>query len=77
MAATKQAKIATPEDFLKLIESQITEYSEALAFVLESMDGPNKVQYSRVFQRKKAEYEGAIDALITIHEAVNGKTYGE
>lgn len=51
------------DDVKSYLAGEIKEYEEALAFVLLEMDGANKVQYSRTFQRKKAEYEGALLAL--------------
>lgn len=68
----KQAKITTAEDVLKYIDAELSEYEEALAFVLVEMDGANKVQYSKVFLRKKAEYEGAIAALVGVRDFING-----
>lgn len=62
----------TIKDVSKHIESELAEYEEALAFVLLEMDGPNKVQYSKVFLRKKAEYEGAIEALVGVRDLING-----
>lgn len=72
MANPKQSKLNTIEDTLKFIDAELAEYEEALAFVLVEMDGPNKVQYSRVFRRKVAEYEGAIAGLVAVRDFING-----
>lgn len=71
------AKVTKVSEVLKRIDAEVDEYSEALAFVLAEMDGPNKVQYSRVFNRKKAEYEGAILALADLRDFINGEEGAE
>lgn len=57
----------------EFVKNEINEYETALAFVQESANGPGKVQFSRVYRRKIAEYEGAINALTDVLEQIEGK----
>lgn len=69
--APKQGKVLNVDDISKYIEAELKEYGDALAFVLLEIDGPKKVQYSALFQQKKAEYEGAIAALNGVRDRIN------
>ena len=68
----KQAKVITAQDILKFIDFELEQYEEALATVLEAIDSGENIQYSRAYQRKKAEFEGAIDALVSTKNFING-----
>ena len=68
----KQAKVITPQDILKKIDLELEQYEEALSTVLLAIDSGENIQYSRAYQRKKAEYEGAIDALVSTKNFING-----
>ncbi len=70
--APKQAKVIALEDILKFIDLELDQYTEALATVLEAIDSGENIQYSRAYQRKKAEFEGAIDALVSTKDFING-----
>lgn len=68
----KQAKAITTQDILKFIDLELEQYEEALATVLEAIDSGENIQYSRAYQRKKAEYEGAIGSLVDLKNFING-----
>ena len=68
----KQAKVITAQDILKFIDFELEQYEEALATVLEAIDSGENIQYSRAYQRKKAEYEGAIGSLVDLKNCING-----
>ena len=68
----KQAKVITAQDILKKIDLELEQYEEALATVLEAIDSGENIQYSRAYQRKKAEYEGAIGSLVDLKNFING-----
>ena len=68
----KQAKVITAQDILKFIDLELEQYEEALATVLEAIDSGQNIQYSRAYQRKKAEYEGAIGSLVDLKNFING-----
>jgi len=68
----KQAKVITAQDILKFIDFELEQYEEALATVLEAIDSGENIQYSRAYQRKKAEYEGAIGSLVDLKNFING-----
>lgn len=70
--APKQAKVITAQDILKFIDLELGQYTEALATVLEAIDSGENIQYSRAYQRKKAEYEGAIGSLVDLKNFING-----
>ncbi len=64
----------TMNKLTEFVKNEIAEYETALALVKESAEGPGKVQFSRVYRRKIAEYEGAINALVDVLEQIEGKT---
>lgn len=68
----KQAKVITTQDILKKIDFELEQYEEALATVLEAIDSGENIQYSRAYQRKKAEFEGAIGSLVDLKNFING-----
>ena len=68
----KQAKVITAQDILKKIDLELEQYEEALSTVLLAIDSGENIQYSRAYQRKKAEFEGAIDAIVSTKEFING-----
>lgn len=70
--APKQAKVVSVEDVLKFIDAELEQYEEALSTVLYAIDSGENVQYSRAYQRKKAEFEGAIGTLVATRDFING-----
>ena len=70
--APKQAKVITAQDILKKIDLELEQYEEALSTVLLAIDSGENIQYSRAYQRKKAEYEGAIGSLVDLKNFING-----
>ena len=68
----KQAKVITAQDILKKIDLELEQYEEALSTVLLAIDSGENIQYSRAYQRKKAEYEGAIGSLVDLKNFING-----
>lgn len=69
----KQAKVITAQDILKKIDLELEQYEEALSTVLLAIDSGENIQYSRAYQRKKAEYEGAIGSLVDLKNFINGR----
>ena len=68
----KQAKVITAQDILKKIDLELEQYEEALSTVLLAIDSGENIQYSRAYQRKKAEYEGAIGSPVDLKNFING-----
>ena len=68
----KQAKVITTQDILKKIDLELEQYEEALSTVLLAIDSGQNIQYSRAYQRKKAEFEGAIGSLVDLKNFING-----
>ena len=68
----KQAKVITAQDILKKIDLELEQYEVALSTVLLAIDSGENIQYSRAYQRKKAEYEGAIGSLVDLKNFING-----
>ena len=62
----------TTQDILKKIDLELEQYEEALSTVLLAIDSGENIQYSRAYQRKKAEYEGAIGSLVDLKNFING-----
>jgi len=66
----------TVEKIRKFIEEEIAETETALELVLVEV-AKASTDYGRVFSRKKAEYEGALDAYRSVLDTLNGKDVEE
>ena len=52
---------ANENELVKFVKDEIAETETALAFVVKALE--TATQHNRVYQRKKAEYEGVLWAL--------------
>lgn len=64
---------ANKVELVKFIKDEVAQTETALAFVVQELNKPTNTQFNRVYQRKKAEYEGVLWALNAVLDVAEGK----
>lgn len=64
---------ATKAELVKFVKEEIAETEQALAFVEAELAKKTTTQFNLVYQRKRAEYGGALWALNAVLDLAEGK----
>lgn len=64
---------ANKNEIVKFIKDEISETETALAFVVTELNKKTTTQFNHIYQKKKAEYEGALWALNAVLDIAEGR----